>query len=871
MKTIHSWLANWLAPSLLWMCVSTSSSSAAVAEDSALRPPAVPLVACDPYFSVWSQADRLWETDTTHWTGAPHRLAALVRVDGRAYRLMGSSPQTVAAMKQISVRVLPTRTVYTFAGAGVNVKLTFTTPALPDDVMVLSRPTTYIDCAATSSDGQTHHVDFYFDAAGELASNMGDEPVAGSVESMSNATALKIGTVSQQVLGKSGDDLRIDWGYLYVAAAKSFAATSAFGDPDSLREAFADSGTRALAGQTPEFPVPAHAVVAAVAMPLGQVGEQEVSRYALVAYDDLYSIEYMQEKLRPYWRKDGWEADDLIEAAVDEHDALVRRCEGFDSQLMADLERSGGKEYADIAALAYRQCFAAGKFVADANGQPLQFCKENHSNGCIATADVFYPMAPQFLLFGPSLTKSVLVPFMDYAASERWRFPFAPHDLGTYPKANGQRYGGGETSAENQMPVEECGNLLVLFGALAKMEGNADFAAIYWEQLSQWANYLQDKGFDPENQLCTDDFAGHMAHNVNLSAKAICGLGAYAMLCEMRGEDEEAAKYRSIAKRYAQQWVEAARDGDHFRLAFDRAGTWSQKYNLVWDRILDLGLFPGEVFETEMAYYRNMQNEYGLPLDHRSDYTKLDWVLWTATLTEDDDDFRALVGPVHHFLDATPDRSPMTDWYYTSTAKKVGFTARPVVGGVFLKLLYDSSLWSKYASQDRTQASGWAPMPVPPKTKPLAGTSENAETVYRYTTEQPRGEWHAVDYSDAEWQMGRGGLGTRSTPGTSVGTRWDTENIWIRRAVQISQNPPSRAALRIWHDEDAEVYINGQLVAQLSSYTTGYQVVEIPASALRKGANVIAIHCRQTTGGQFIDCGLDAIIPASASPATTGE
>jgi hypothetical protein len=383
---------------------------------------------------------------------------------------------------------------------------------------------------------------------------------------------------------------------------------------------------------------------------------------------------------------------------------------------MSDLKNAGGAKYAEIGALAYRQCFAAGKFVADANGQPLHFCKENHSNGCIATSDVFYPMLPQFLLFGPTLTKSVLVPFMEYAASDRWRFPFAPHDLGTYPKANGQRYGGGERSEENQMPVEESGNLLVLFAALAKMEGNADFAALYWPQLSQWADYLQEKGFDPENQLCTDDFAGHMAHNVNLSAKAIVGLGSYAMLCKMRGMPAESEKYETIAKQYARQWVAAARDGDHFRLAFDREGTWSQKYNLVWDRILDLGLFPREVVETEMAFYRQKQNEYGLPLDNRSDYTKLDWVLWTATLTEDRDDFTALIEPVHAFLNATPQRTPMTDWYFTSTAKKVGFDARPVVGGVFLRMLYDSSVWKKYASRDVTKASNWAAMPVPPAT-----------------------------------------------------------------------------------------------------------------------------------------------------------
>ena len=92
-----------------------------------------------------------------------------------------------------------------------------------------------------------------------------------------------------------------------------------------------------------------------------------------------------------------------------------------------------------LAALAYRQCFAAGKFVADDNGQPLQFCKENHSNGCIGTSDVFYPMAPQFLLFGPTLAKSFLVPFMNYAASERWKFPVRAARPRQYPHANGQR------------------------------------------------------------------------------------------------------------------------------------------------------------------------------------------------------------------------------------------------------------------------------------------------------------------------------------------------------------------------------------------------------------------------------------------------
>jgi len=286
---------------------------------------------------------------------------------------------------------------------------------------------------------------------------------------------------------------------------------------------------------------------------------------------------------------------------------------------------------------------------------------------------------------------------MDYAASARWTFPFAPHDLGTYPKANGQAYGGGEREEVNQMPVEESGNLLLLFGAVAQMEGNADFAGLYWPQLERWAEYLKAKGFDPENQLCTDDFAGHLAHNVNLSAKAICGLGAFATLCDLRGDKAKARQYAMLAKEFAAKWVQEADEGDHFRLAYDRPNTWSQKYNLVWDRVLGLNLFPSDVASKEMAYYKQIQNKYGLPLDNRDTYTKLDWTLWVATLTQNRTDFEAIVDPVYKFINETPDRSPLTDFYQTKTARKVGFSGRPVIGGVFMQMLYEKRTWKKYA------------------------------------------------------------------------------------------------------------------------------------------------------------------------------
>jgi hypothetical protein len=803
-------------------------AEAALAEDS-IRPPAVPLVACDPYFSIWSQADRLTDVATTHWTGKTHRLSSQITIDGASFRVMGAEPAGVPALRQKSVAVWPTRTIYQFESAAIALALTFTTPSLPESIDFLSWPITYVTWSAKSVDGKVHKVSVTFEAGVEIAVNDPGQTTVWAVPSFEGLSTISVGSELQTVLGRSGDDLRIEWGYLYLAS------------PEPQKPKWKDHQ---------------------LALDLGSVGSDETSRWLILAYDDLYSIQYMKENLRPYWRRKGWEAGDLLQAAAKSYADLSRRCQTFDEELMADLRRAGGENYARLGALCYRQCFAAGKLVADANGQPLQFCKENHSNGCIATSDVFYPMAPQFLLFGPSLAKSFLVPFLNYAASDRWKFPFAPHDLGQYPLANGQVYGGGERTEENQMPVEECGNVLLLVAAIARMEGNPGFANLYWKQLETWAEYLMEKGFDPENQLCTDDFAGHLAHNVNLSAKAICAIGAYAKLCAMRGEDEKAAKAFAVARGFAKRWMEAADDGDHYRLAFDRKGSWSQKYNLIWDRILELKLFPESVARKELAYYRKIQNQYGIPLDNRENYTKLDWIAWTATLTQDRDDFSALLAPVMTFINQTPDRSPLTDWYRTKDARKVGFTARPVVGGVFARMLYEPDVWKKWASRDQTKAAGWAPMPKPPIVTEVVATAATQPGTWSYTTTKPVADWSQTAFDPKGWKEGKSGFGTEGTPGSTIGTRWSEPDIWLVRDIELKDLEIEELHWLIHHDEDAEIYVNGALAARLSGYTVQYETRPLSKEAVKAfkpGKNRIAVHCHQTGGGQYIDVGLATV------------
>jgi Domain of unknown function (DUF4965)/Domain of unknown function (DUF1793)/Domain of unknown function (DUF5127)/Domain of unknown function (DUF4964) len=695
MSELPAQVLSWLCRHLLTFTLVIAVCSAALPAEAQERPPVVPLVTHDPYFSIWSMADHLTDINTRHWTGVDQPLAGLIRIDNVPYRYMGADPRQVPAMQQVSLQVTPLHTIYTFETAGVRLQVTFFTAALPNDLDALSRPVDYLTWNITSTDSRAHAVDLLLDVSPVIAVDTNDQDVTWGRSVAPGMQVLRVGSRDQRLLNREGDNLRIDWGYFFLAVPDQPGV--ALATVSNAMQSFLASGSLA---QTDDMDMPleprnraAHLAVAfhVQASPAG-----EVNRHVLLAYDDSYSIEYLGRKLRPYWRRDGQTAAAMLTLSEAQYPHLEERGKHFDAELTGDLTRVGGKDYAWLATLAYRQTFAAHGFAADVDDTPMLFPKENFSNGCISTVDVLYPSSPFFLFFNPALLEAQLKPVLEYSALPRWKFPFAPHDLGTYPLADGQVYGGGELTEENQMPVEESANMLIMMDALGRAQGNQHLAEQYWPQLTKWADYLLTDGLDPANQLSTDDFAGHLAHNANLSIKAIEGIDAYAQMATKVGKMDIAGKYATAAKQMAAQWAVMALDGDHYKLAFDKPGTWSQKYNLVWDMLLGMELFPPSVRKTEMAFYLQRLNQYGLPLDNRADYTKLDWELWTATLSDEPGQFTALMDPISKWLRETPTRVPLGDWYDTKTGVALHFQARSVVGGVFVKALADKKLTEKW-------------------------------------------------------------------------------------------------------------------------------------------------------------------------------
>lgn len=626
------------------------------------RLPAIPLIASDPYLSIWMPADTMTQTDSIHWSGPVKPLRGRMTVDGAKARWMGVGPETEARLE--ALEVTPTRTCFASVFGGVRLEACFAAPDLPDDLDLLSTPVTLVTLTAAPVDGQAHDVSVELHLSDALCYDGEIRPQMSSDRfDLGALHTAWCGQTVQKPLSHSGDHITIDWGYLYLASEADVAPV---GDGLLLRWE-------------------------------GRVeGEQTVR--ALIGYDDIASINYFGDLCKAWYRRNGAQITDALASCHANFDDILRRCEAWDARVLEDA-RKDGEDYERLVSASWRHTFAAHKLIATPSGEMALLSKENDSNGCIGTVDVSYPSIPLFLKYCPELVNALCRPVLEFASMPVWTDDFAPHDVGRYPNATGQVYAAirkvrnGEThppyylypasstvyDPKYQMPVEECGNMLIMLAAGRRYGADGALADKYRGLLDKWVQYLIRYGEDPGEQLCTDDFAGHLAHNVNLAAKAIVGVACYGLLT---GDAQWGEQAREMAQRFMQRVGSAG----NTPLTLDGNG-WSMKYNLLWDRVLGLGLLPDSFYDAETHSYLPRVNRYGLPLDSRADYTKSDWICWTAALADDPQVRTALIAPIARMLRETDSRVPFSDWYDTKTGRMEHFIARSVQGGIFALML----------------------------------------------------------------------------------------------------------------------------------------------------------------------------------------
>lgn len=644
------------------------------------RGSSIPLILSDPYFSIWSPADHLTDCDTQSWTGKEQPVRGYIQIGDTTYRFMGCD-NLIPAIAQKDLEVTATQTKYSFENEVVHLELTFSVDLDLQDLQKISEPVTMITVNANVKNDEKAIITFAFSE--EICRDQTQDELHWRLITTDNEKMVWMGKGRQTPLDSTGDLIDINWGYFYLAAPKNLPIT------------YQKQRDMLLAN----FSIASNEVVT-----------------ILAAYDDIHAINYFGTATNALWKEKYRGMSDLLQDYLANIPARLANCRKIDEKIQQAAIDAGGQTLDFITAFSYRQSICAHKLIRDEQGEIVFLSKECSSNGCIGTVDISYPSIPLYLLYQTELAKGMLRPVYRFADLPVWEFEFAPHDVGRYPYATGQVYGEKTNHGskdwsdrgaydtvydyyqlpigqnvyhyEQQMPIEESGNMLAMAAAIYLRDGDDIFFNQHLAMNLRWADYLAAFGQDPENQLCTDDFAGHLAHNCNLALKAITALGMFGKALQAAGYKKEGLLYSNQAKKMANNWQKTAvSNGEHTPLAFDRPDSWSMKYNIVWDNLFELGLFPAELMEKEIKKYLAEANEFGIPLDERADYTKADWIMWISIFAKNEEEMEQIIGPVCHYLENTPNRVPFSDWYDTKSAQVMNFKNRTVVGAMFMPLL----------------------------------------------------------------------------------------------------------------------------------------------------------------------------------------
>jgi hypothetical protein len=662
-----------------------------------LRPPATPLAVRSPYLSCWQGADELPGTWSTFWNGHITAMCGIARIDGTPYLFSGApalpNGPTLTVMNQTSLEVTATRSIYVLNAGGVNLTVTFFSPVDPENLQRQCVPFSYITMQAASTDGDSHSVEVYFDISGEWAHGDTAQDLSWSQTTTSATVALLSTPASPSVLAEFND--QASWGTVVLASPDNANLTWQIGQDIVVRAQAANNGVLlgTVDAKQPR-PIDDDWPVFGFCADLGTVTASGPSAdfQVVVGHVRTPAISFLGTDLNPWWTTYWSSWQEMVDWFVADYPAALGAATALDQQIQQDAGNAvgGGEvgtEYAAVCALALRQAYG-GTELLDCKGSPWAFLKEISSDGNVSTVDVVYPASPAYLYLSPNYLRLLLEPLLHYAENG-WIEQFAEHDLGpNYPNATGGVTNGVDT--QEDMPVEESGNMLIMAAAVLQRippDQARAFATGHYAIFHQWAEYLLPNALDPGYQNQTDDFTGKIANSVNLAAKGIIGLGAMSRIAGFAGNAADEASFLDTAYSYISQWVGLGEDPTSpcLDLAYADPGTWSLKYNCFPDRLLGLDLVPIGVQTQQASWYVGQAGTYGVLLDPRNDYTKADWELWTAAwLGKDQSEaVSTLVGGVYGFLDNTADRVPFSDLYVVSSAARVAFQNRPVVGGVY--------------------------------------------------------------------------------------------------------------------------------------------------------------------------------------------
>jgi hypothetical protein len=676
-----------------------------------IRPPAAPLAVRGPYVSTWLPATALPATWPQFWAGHTTAMGGLARIDGVSYLFLGDpgiiltvpngdhgTPSTTQgfplALQQTKLEVTPTRSRFTLEGGGIELTVEFLSPVEPGDTKRQSIPFSYLILSARSIDGHRHDVQLYADISGEWCSGDDSQQITWAPSQVSYAGG-KLQTWAVQLASPQSlaeQNQQAAWGSTVWATPAQAGLTWQSGQDVVVRAQFASHGQLTGSNDTGYRAINSNWPVFAFCADLGQLGGSARTVPLSIGLARTPAVSYQGQNLDPWWRREFATWQDMLGFFHGDLAAAQRRATTLDNRITADARAAGGTAYAGLCALALRQAYGGTELVAGPDGSPWAFLKEISSDGNVSTVDVLFPAHPVWVYADPGYLALLLAPLVAYAESGKWPELFAPHDLGSsYPVADGHNDGGGEN-----MPVEETGNMLIMAAAYIQQTPPAAraYASAHYAIFRQWADYLVANLPDPGFQNQTDDFAGPIAHSVNLALKGIVAVAAFGqIIARAAGNSADAASYAAQARQFIAYWVTSAQDPSaaHLDLTYrgddGGDGTWGTTYNGFADRLLGTSLIPAAVRAEQAAWYPKVSNLFGLPLQVPHSYAKSDWELWTAAWLSDYPVSQQLIEQVYTYANTTPQRVPFSDLYDTiSGDQSGGFQARPVQGGIFALL-----------------------------------------------------------------------------------------------------------------------------------------------------------------------------------------